>query len=138
MQLNRIPLVPPSGMTLKNYTNSVATRSCICSCKPWYVLIYNDPINSPHSPPPPLHDVIIDLGVEEDEETKRDDPEDEQPAPVVVGRVDGVGAQLGYFQVNLVSEKGFKRFEWINEWMNEYIFGIVRTVLLAYMAIYIL
>ena len=52
----------------------------------------------PQPPPSPLHDVLVDLGVEEDEEDEGHDPEDEQPAPVVVRSVGRVRPQLRHLQ----------------------------------------
>ena len=57
---------------------------------------------SPESAPPPLHDVVVDLGVEEDEEEEGNDAEDEQPGPVVVDGVHGVRPHLGHLQRHLV------------------------------------
>ena len=39
---------------------------------------------SPQPPTSPLHDVVVDFGVEEDEEEERDDPKNQEPTPVVV------------------------------------------------------
>ena len=40
--------------------------------------------HSPQPPPSALHDVVVDFGVEEDEEEEGDDSQNQEPAPVVV------------------------------------------------------
>ncbi len=53
-------------------------------------------------PVPPGLDVLVDLGVEVDEHGEGDDAEDDEAAPVEVGRVDGGGAERGRLQPQLV------------------------------------
>ncbi len=68
------------------------------------------PTQSKHSlslPPPPPHlDVLVDLGVEEDEEDEGDDVEDEEPqAVVVVEGVVWVSPQVGHLEVGPAGEE---------------------------------
>ena len=64
-----------------------------------------EPLKLPHSSLPPFKDVVVDLGVEKDEEREGDDAEDEEAAPVVVGGVDRVGPELGHLQLGLVVDQ---------------------------------